>query len=545
MNVRKPLGGLAVLALSALALTAVSQAPVGAAQQSGPVPSAGAMPNAVPSTATPAVNDGEVRAIAKVGTTMVMGGNFTLVNGVSRPSIAAFNQATGALTSFAPTVNGQVDAVLPGPNDHTVYIGGAFTQVNSVATQFIAELDLTTGALVAGFKAPAFDYGEVNDLVQVGNRLYVGGFFTNVGGKAHVGLVSLNATTGALDPFMNVQVAGHHNDTRQRRPGLHRPVGDRRSSPTADGWSPSATSRPSTGCRATRSSMLDLTGEHRRGATGLVDPPATTPYCFNWAFDSYMRGRGLLAGRLLLRRRRDRRRHGGTLCDAAARFETDDRGHRHPADLGRLRRRRHPAGASRSPTPPSTSAATSAGCNNPNGSRLRRRPGAVPRPGLAALDPVSGLPLSWNPGRNPRGARRSYAISATADGLWVGSRHRLDRQPQVQAAEDRVLPATPAATPPASTTHRHAARHRLPRRRRAGRRRPTCSTGSTPAAARSRRSTTARTGRTTAAAAIYRNGGSNAAGWSPVPSGRRRPSRPRRPARSSTASAGLRRTTRR
>ena len=183
------------------------------------------MPNAVPSTATPAVNDGEVRAIAKVGTTMVMGGNFTLVNGVSRPSIAAFNQATGALTSFAPTVNGQVDAVLPGPNDHTVYIGGAFTQVNSVATQFIAELDLTTGALVAGFKAPAFDYGEVNDLVQVGNRLYAGGFFAHVGGKAHFGLVALNATTGALDPFMNVQVAGHHNDSGSGAQGFGRPVG--------------------------------------------------------------------------------------------------------------------------------------------------------------------------------------------------------------------------------------------------------------------------------------------------------------------------------
>ena len=46
--------------------------------------------------------------------------------------------------------------------------------------------------------------------------------------------------------------------------------------------------------------------------------------------------------------------------------------------------------------------------------------GAVPRPGLAALDPLSGIPLSWNPGRNPRGAG-AYALYASDNGLYVGS----------------------------------------------------------------------------------------------------------------------------
>ena len=56
----------------------------------------------------------------------------------------------------------------------------------------------------------------------------VGGFFGQVGGKPHAGIAALNATTGALDPYMNVQLAGHHNDTGSGAQGYIGPVGPRR-----------------------------------------------------------------------------------------------------------------------------------------------------------------------------------------------------------------------------------------------------------------------------------------------------------------------------
>ncbi|MEJ7743040.1 MAG: malectin domain-containing carbohydrate-binding protein [Nocardioidaceae bacterium] len=46
--------------------------------------------------------------------------------------------------------------------------------------------------------------------------------------------------------------------------------------------------------------------------------------------------------------------------------------------------------------------------------------GAVPRPGLGAVDPLSGVPLEWNPGRNPRGIA-IYDMFVGQTGLWIGS----------------------------------------------------------------------------------------------------------------------------
>jgi hypothetical protein len=173
----------------------------------------------VPVGWTPQVKDGRVLSIAQVGTSMVVAGTFTRVSAASggglvdRQGVFAFNASSGAINaSFAPAVNGAINAVFPGPTPGTVFIAGSFSVVNGVQANKVALLEVSTGATVGTFRAPGIN-GAVQDLVKLGNRLYVAGSFTSVANTVHKGLVTLNASTGALDPFMGVNVSVNHNWT--------------------------------------------------------------------------------------------------------------------------------------------------------------------------------------------------------------------------------------------------------------------------------------------------------------------------------------------
>jgi hypothetical protein len=116
---------------------------------------------------------------------------------VRRTNLLAYDIRTGALvSSFAPTLNGQVLGVAGSPDGKRVYVAGEFTTVNGAVRDRIAAFDTATGRLVSSF-APALDF-RARALAVTATRVYVGGAFTTANGQPRARLAAFDARTGTL-----------------------------------------------------------------------------------------------------------------------------------------------------------------------------------------------------------------------------------------------------------------------------------------------------------------------------------------------------------
>ncbi len=409
---------------------------------------------AVPGQNSPNVQDGNVKAIAEVGNKIILGGNFTQVANrgsgspiVARKYILAYDKTTGDVDpAFVPVLDDEVFSAIPGPTPDSVYIAGKFNNVNGVARKSVALLDTNTGALVTTFKPPAFN-GLANDLVLRGSRLYVGGAFTKVASLNHNGLTSLNATNGKIDAFVNTQIAGHHN---WNGTGAKAAVQVDAFDITPDGATLIMIGNFKTvdGLPRDQIAMLDLTG-----ASAVVKSTwATTRYtppCARSAFDSYVRDVDISPDGSYFVVVSTGAHVAGTLCDTTARWNFADTG----SDV--QPRWIDDAGGDTSLAVAVTGTAVYVGghmrwLNNPNGADSPGA-GAVARPGLASLDPVSGLPFSWNPGRDPRGFGADVLL-ATPSGLYVGMDTEWIGTHTYRRGKIAFFPLADGAVPPPTTT---------------------------------------------------------------------------------------------
>ncbi len=383
-----------------------------------------------PGTNTPNILNGATRTITKVGSRIVAGGTFTSVappggsTGVSRDYVVAFDESSGAIEAqFNPTLDGAVESVEPGPTDDTVYVGGNFKSVNGTAQRGVALLDLKTGQRVQGFNPASITGGGVTTVRLSGGHLLVAGKFTKVGGKAHAGLVSLNPTTGAVESYVDLQLAGHHNYRGQ--PGQAKGgVGAVAMDVTPDGSRMTVIGNFTTvnGEPRDQIAMIDL-GPNSASLDENWSTLAYSAACFNWAFDTYMRAVDVSPDGdyfVVTATGGSGTNSDGTnsTCDSAARFETNATGSNiRPTWIDYTGQDTLTAVAV-------TSAAVYVGgherwMNNSTGYDYAGQ-GAVPRPGLAALDPKTGVPFSWNAARHPRGVG-TQALFATPSGLYEGS----------------------------------------------------------------------------------------------------------------------------
>lgn len=137
----------------------------------------------------------EVQGLAVLGNTVYVGGKFQYVQKGASPGpgekveqsyLAAFDATTGDwIPGFQPELNGQVwDIQAAGDK---IVIGGEFTSVNGAAdTTGVAALDPVTGAVVPGWRTNVTLGDGTPALVRAidleGGWLYLGGNFTRISG---------------------------------------------------------------------------------------------------------------------------------------------------------------------------------------------------------------------------------------------------------------------------------------------------------------------------------------------------------------------------
>ncbi len=422
-RVRTPRRALGILLVLVFGLTALSVTPAQADQSLVVSPH--------PDQTHPRVMNGRVYAIATSGDLVAVGGTFTQVrNGAGgapdqpRQWIFMYNWRTGkivetfnpVLTGPAPNTSGLigdrpgVETIEFAPDGQSLYVGGWFTSVNGVNTNRITRLNLdgtTRTTFKAGVNQP------VADMALVGNRLIVGGDFSVANRQPVSRLVSLDPATGDTQTDFNLPAL----DSRDQYAPY---IQEMDASP--DGrWLALA-------------GNFQTIGTVARNQVALIDLQGT-PKVANWSTDGYsndcnpsyddswVRGVDISPdSSYVVFSGTGAYRGADSLCDTVARFElppTSSGDHLQPTW-------RNLSGGDTLWATHITSAAVYVGghmrwMNNPHPSPSGDDdgPGSVRRDGIVALDPRTGVPLSWNPGRD-RG-RGAEAIASNNDFLFIGS----------------------------------------------------------------------------------------------------------------------------
>ncbi len=137
-----------------------------------------------------------VYALAVSGPTVFVGGNFSTLGGEARSHLAAVDSATGQAEDWDPRGNGNVFAL--GVSGNAVFAGGTFTGMGGEPRNYLAALDAITGRPLPWNPDPN---SSVWCLAADGARVYAGGYFSSIGGQAREYLAALDATTGQATAF--------------------------------------------------------------------------------------------------------------------------------------------------------------------------------------------------------------------------------------------------------------------------------------------------------------------------------------------------------
>jgi hypothetical protein len=163
----------------------------------------------------------DAKTMAPYGGIMYVGGKFTRVQTRpdnvwhDRQSVYAFYYSgtnIRKLAAFAPKVMngtsvGVVNKVLIAYGGTSVILGGQFTSVNGVARANLAKVSMTNSTTAAAVQAFAQTNGSVADIRGAHGQYILSGSFTTVNGHAQVGLASVNQA-GSFTTYFHSKLAG-------------------------------------------------------------------------------------------------------------------------------------------------------------------------------------------------------------------------------------------------------------------------------------------------------------------------------------------------
>ncbi|MFG0284948.1 MAG: GC-type dockerin domain-anchored protein [Phycisphaerales bacterium JB039] len=187
----------------------------------------------------------EIYQLARLDNVLIMTGDFTSINGVFRPGLAAVDATTGALLGWAPTTDSFLDRIVVA--DGRLYVTGGFTTIageprNGAASFEGPQLDLTpwnplawggagpievagdsvylfgdmrlpsglAGRLIVEVDAISgaetgwsvtIDGGGVRDLLATDDTIYAAGRFDTIGGVTRTQIAAVDRATADVLPF--------------------------------------------------------------------------------------------------------------------------------------------------------------------------------------------------------------------------------------------------------------------------------------------------------------------------------------------------------
>ncbi|MCS6838097.1 MAG: delta-60 repeat domain-containing protein, partial [Bdellovibrionaceae bacterium] len=151
--------------------------------------------------------NGPVRSLLLVDTNLFVGGSFSMVNNLPRSNLASVDSTTGTLSTWDPRPNGMVRAMVK--TDSDIIVAGDFTAINGLSTGSSLWFDLggdifnPNPNLVTGW--PSVN-GTIYTAISDGSGgWFIGGSFTQVGGIArnNVAHITNSKTVSNWNPNAN------------------------------------------------------------------------------------------------------------------------------------------------------------------------------------------------------------------------------------------------------------------------------------------------------------------------------------------------------